>query len=144
MSRLRFAPIALGLAVAASPAKAQQVSAGIGVIDGPLTAHILIGQPYYPRPVAVVPRRWVVVGPYAPRLIVVERVHRGVGFWRHHGFNRVSAYYDRDNDRYYDRYDRRYAGLREVELYERDGRYYRDDRDGDRGRCLESERNDDD
>ena len=132
MSRMLFAPLALGLAVVGSPAQAQ-VSAGIHIVDGPIAAHILVGEPQYRRPVTVYPRRRVVVVErYAPRVLLVERIHRGEGYWRHRGFNRISAYYDRERDVYYDRYDRHYPGLREVVLYERGGRYYCDDRDQDR------------
>jgi hypothetical protein len=57
----------------------------------------------------------------------------------------VVVYYDRRGDRYYDRGGR--SGLREVEVYERDDRYYRpddDDRydnDGRYGRDDRSDRN---
>ena len=76
------------------------------------------------RPVIV--RREVIVVHryYAPRVIVVRKVvhpHRG---WYHGRWNRVVAYYDYRSGRYYDRYDRRMRGLREVRLYERGGQYY--------------------
>jgi len=38
----------------------------------------------------------------------------------------VVAWYDPRGDRYYDRYDDRYPGLREVSLYECDGRYFQE------------------
>jgi hypothetical protein len=127
--RMMIGPVVLGLVLRVSPALAQQVSAGIQVLDGPVAAHILIGQPYGSRPLAVYPRRRVVVVEhYAPRVLAVERLHRGNGYWRHQRFHRVYAYYDCDRDVYYDRSDERYPGLRQVALYERDGRFYRDDR----------------
>ena len=36
------------------------------------------------------------------------------------------AWYDSRGDRYYDHYDGRHPGLREVYLYECDGRYFRE------------------
>src|SRR6266850_3184752 len=99
--RNMIAPIALGLVLSAAPARAQHVSAGIQILDGPIAASIAIGQPYYAQPVVVYPRRRiVVVERYAPRILVVERLHRGNGYWRHNRFQRVYAYYDYDHDVY--------------------------------------------
>jgi hypothetical protein len=110
------------------PAHAQQVSANVRVRSGPVTGHVAIGEySTYRRPVA---RRVVVVERYAPRVIVVERVHhRKLRHWRHLGYRTVTVYYM--NGRYYDRYMGRRPGLREIVVYERDGRYYRDDCDDD-------------
>ena len=68
-----------------------------------------------------------------PRVIYVER-WRGKGHFKHgHGYNRRVVYYDRRDRVYFDRHRR---GCDRVEVYERDGRYYRDrdydDRDDDR------------
>ena len=127
--RMLITPVALGLVLSAPPAVAQHISAGIHVLDGPIAAHILIGQSAYPRPVVGYPRRLVVVVErYPPRILVVERRHGGRGYWRHHRLHRVYAYDDCYRDVDYDRHDDRNSGFREVALYERDGRFYRDDR----------------
>jgi hypothetical protein len=124
---------ALALAMFASPAQAQTVQAGVVVRSGPVRGHVVVGEPapvvVYREPV----RRVVVVERYHPRTIVVERIRerRHRGWWRRHGYAVTTVYYDDDGDRYYNRrmYGRR--GLREVAVYERDGRYYRVDRDDD-------------
>jgi len=116
------------LALAASPAgsAAQHVSVDLGIWQGPLYGRIIVGQPYFHH------RPYYVAHPYyhprvvivEPRVIVVKTFHRGHGWYRHHGYRRVTVWYDRDRDRWYDRYDRRFPGLREVVAYEREGRYY--------------------
>ena len=70
-------------------------------------------------------------------VIVVEhtRVPRGnaYGWWKKHGYREVTLYYD--GTRYYSRrHDPK--GLRAVIVYQRDGKYYLPDADGDgeRGR----------
>jgi hypothetical protein len=105
------------------PVQAQQVSANVRVRSGPVTGHVAIGEySTYRRPPA---RRVVVVERYAPRVIVVERVHhRKAKHWRRQGYRVVRVYYV--NGRYYDRYVAHRPGIREVVVYERDGRYYRD------------------
>jgi hypothetical protein len=74
-----------------------------------------------------VPARRVMVEAERPRVIVVERFRYNGSGWRHpgHGYRRVTVYYARG--RYYDRYDQRYPGLIPVIVYERNGRFYRDD-----------------
>lgn len=127
-----------------------QVAAEVVLRSGPVAGHVVVGDGYstYRRPVVYrrAPERVIVVERYAPRVVVVERLrHRGHWrHWREHGYRPVTLYY-RD-DRYYDGYDRRWAGVSQVVVYERDGRYYRDcdddryqdydrhDRDRDRGR----------
>ena len=65
------------------------------------------------------------------RRVVVERFDRGHGkhgkrnHHREHGYPLVTVYYV--DGRYYDRYDPRFAHVREVLVYERDGRFYRED-----------------
>jgi hypothetical protein len=83
-----------------------------------------------------------------PRVIVVNRVvlerqgrGRGQGWFRRHGYRPVTLYYV--NGRYFDRrIDRR--GVREVVVFERDGRYYRDwdRRDRDDRRYEDRDRDD--
>ncbi len=135
--KLFSAALVAGLAFLATPAQAQRVSADVVVRIGDR-------YPYGTRPIVVprrVPaRRVIVVERYAPRVIIVERVRhpRGhaYGYWKKHGYRPVQIYYDAAYGRYYDRYDRYHPGLREVTVWERDGRYYRtwhdDDCDHDR------------
>jgi hypothetical protein len=122
-----------------SPAAAQMVEAGVVVRSGPVVGHVIVADPppAYHRP----ERRVVVVERYAPRVIVVERVHkhRGRGWWRQHGYRPVVVYYNGRTGRFYDRWHRDRRGVREVVVYERRGRYYvhedwRSDRSEDRER----------
>jgi hypothetical protein len=111
-----------GLLLIAAPMQAQQVSADVVIRGGPVAGHVGVGNGYstYRRPVE---RRVVVVGRYAPRVVVVERVHRHqqARYWSRHGFRPVTLYYL--NGRYY---DRRVGRAREVVVYHRGGRYYED------------------
>jgi len=121
-----FAAGLLGLA----PAANAQVSGTIIIGGGPVGGVITIGEPVIvarPRARVVVVDRPMYVD---PRVIYVER-WRGKGHFKHgHGYNRRVVYYDRRDRVYYDRHRR---GCDRVEVYERDGRYYRDhDRDDDR------------
>jgi hypothetical protein len=134
--------LAFGILLAAGPASAQVVQAGVVFRSGPVAGHVIVGEP---GPVAVYPRprRIVVVERYAPRVVVVERIHVPPGHaygWRRYGYRPVVVYYDRG--RYYDRaFDGR--PLRRVEVYQRGGRYYRwdgDDRDHYRDRYREAQR----
>lgn len=126
--------MALGLLLAARPAPAQMVEAGVVIHSGPVSGHVIVGEPapvvVYREPV----RRVVVVDRYAPRVIVVQSVlgarGRAYGWWRNQ-YRPVVVYYD--GARYYDRW---FGGpaLRRVEVYERGGRFYRWDGDRDRYR----------
>jgi hypothetical protein len=120
-----FAAGLLGLA----PAANAQVSGTIILGGGPIGGVITIGEPVIvarPRARVVVVERPVYVG---PRVVYVER-WRGKGHFKHHGYARRVVYYD-PRDRVY--YERHHKGGRRVEVWERDGRYYRDhDRDDDR------------
>jgi len=116
--------LAFGILVTARPAGAQ-VEAGVVIRSGPISGHVIVGEP---APVVVypVPRPVVVVDRYAPRVVVVEPIYvrRGwsYGWWGRYGYRPVFVYYD--GARYYDRwFDGR--GVRRVEVYQRDGRYYR-------------------
>lgn len=140
--RITLFAAALGLGLLSAPqAQAQRVSADILIGGGPVAGRLFIGDPYpayrdvyvHRRPV-----RRVVVQRYAPRIIVVERFdHRGRRAKYHRqSFRRVHAYYD-GRSRYYDRYQ---PGLREVTVYEQNGRYYRDD--DDRNRAYDDDRHD--
>jgi hypothetical protein len=116
-----FAALAALGATTPAAVQAQQVNVDIGFRQGPVAGRVIIGDadPYHVR-----------YGYYdAPRVIVVERFHRGYGWWRNHGYRRMVLWYD-GRDRFYDRYDGRYRGLRQMEVYERDGRYYMPYRDG--------------
>jgi hypothetical protein len=121
--------LALGLSLAARPAPAQMVQAGVVFQSGPIAGHVVVGEPgpvvVYPAPV----RHVVVIDRYTPRVIVVEPVGwpRGRAYgWRRYGYRPVVVYYD--GARYYDRWFGGRPGLRRVEVYRRDGRYYRRDR----------------
>ena len=117
----------------AQPAHAQQVLADVVLQSGPVAGHVIIGDTYstygrqrvvYRRP----PVRRVVVVEQAPRVIVVERArYRGQDEWRRFGYRPVTLYYV--DGRYFDR-SFNGGGARQVVVYERGGRYYRDcDRD---------------
>jgi hypothetical protein len=122
-----------GLFLVALPMQAQQVSADVIVHGGPVAGRVVVGDGYstylrapvvYRRPA---PRRVVVVERPAPRVILVERSHRyrSAAFWRRHGFRPVVLYYA--DGRYFDRPVWHRGGYaREVIVYERDGRFYRD------------------
>lgn len=111
-----------GALLIASPMQAQRVSADVLIRSGPVAGHVAVDHGYstYRRPAE---RRVVVVERYAPRVVVVERVHRHrqARHWNRHGFRPVTLYYV--DGRYYDRRVRR---AREVVVYHRDGRYYED------------------
>jgi hypothetical protein len=72
-------------------------------------------------------------------VIVVERTHvpRGhaYGWWKQHGYREVTLY--SDGSRYYGR--RHDSELRAVIVYQRDGKYYLPDADGERGRSRRSD-----
>jgi len=130
---IAVAGVALGLLLAARPAPAQMVQAGVVIRSGPVSGHVIVGEPapvvVYREPV----RRVVVLDRYAPRVIAVESVRgprgRAYGWWRNR-YRRAVVYYD--GARYYDRWFGGRPGLRRVEVYKRDGRLYR--WDGDRER----------
>ncbi len=102
-------------------AAAQRVVADVRIGSGPVAGHIIVGDPYdhYPRYHARPVYREVIVYP----------VHRGHGWWRNRSYRAVRVWYDSDYDRYYDRDSQYRDGLREVVIYERDGRYYGDELD---------------
>lgn len=117
--------IALGILLAAGPAHAQVVQAGVVIRSGPVTGHVVVARPR----AAVIyrePPRHVVVHRYAPRAVVVERVYlprrRTYGWWRGYGYRPVVVYYE--GGRYY---NRRFDGrrVRRIEVFERGGHYYR-------------------
>ncbi|MGH7656937.1 MAG: hypothetical protein ACREL6_01795 [Gemmatimonadales bacterium] len=120
--------LATGLIV--QPAEAQRVSADIIIGNGPVAGRVIVGRPHIRHH----GRRVVVVDRFAPRRYVVHRYrvkHVGRGHAYGHvrglrylpGYHPIRVYYDVRGDRYY---DHRRPGLREVVLYERGGRYYRD------------------
>lgn len=117
-----------GLPVAA---QAQHFVADIGIQQGAVSGHVVIGGPGYVRPRAQIEIR----SGYHPypeaRTVVVYRRYEGREWYHRRRYRPVRMWYDGRHDRYYDRYDERCAGLREVEVYEYQGRYYRDDARGD-------------
>jgi hypothetical protein len=121
--------------VLVAPLQAQRVSADVVIRSGPVAGHVVVGDGYSTY------RRRAVYHREAPRVIVIERVHRHrhAGYWKRHGFRPVTIYYT--NGRYYDRWYGHPRGARRVAVYERGGRYYevcerdhrhRDDREDDR------------
>lgn len=117
--------VALLLGLAAAPARAQTaVSGGVVVRSGPVTGHVEVGSP--PPPV-------VVVREPAREVIVVERTHvphgEAHGWWKEHGYREVTVYYD--GSHYYGHRVER-EGIGAVVVYQRGGRYYLGDEDGDR------------
>jgi hypothetical protein len=139
---IAVAATAIGLALAARPARAQVVEAGVVIRSGPVYGHVVVGEP---APVVVYrepPPPVVVVHPYYPaRVIVVEPVRgprgRAYGWWWSR-YRPVVVYYD--GARYYDRWFSGRPGLRRVEVYQRDGRYYRWDDGRDRYRDRDDRR----
>jgi hypothetical protein len=131
--------LALALTLAARTAHAQHVSADIFIGGGPVAGHVAVGEPRYPpvyAPVVVYPqpRRVMFIDRYPPpRVVVVEPMNRGRGWWKHHSLRPVALYYDPGHGAYYDRYYRGYPGLRQVTVYESDGRYYQDEPGRGRG-----------
>lgn len=141
-----------GLTLIAAPLHAQRVSAEVLVRGGPVAGHVVVGDRYpayhqrelYRRHPG---RRVIVAERYQPRVIVVERFDRHRGkhwkrdkYWKR-GYRVVTVYYA--DGRYYDRFDPYHPRFREVIVYERGGRFYRDtdedrdyrhgDWDGDEG-----------
>jgi hypothetical protein len=115
--------IAFSLLLAAGPAHAQVVQAGVVIRSGPVTGHVVVARPaVYREP----PRHVVVVDRYAPGAVVVERLYvpRGhsYGWWRGYGYRPVVVYYD--GRRYYSRWFSG-PGLRRIEVYQRGSRFYR-------------------
>jgi len=133
--------MALGLSLAARPAPAQMVEAGVVIHSGPVVGHVVVGEPppvvVYREPVS----RVVMVDRYAPQVIVVETARwprgRAYGWWRHQ-YRPIVVYYD--GARYYDRWFGGRPGLRRVEVYQRAGRYYRWDEDRYRHRDRDDPR----
>lgn len=130
-ARIAAGSLLAGLLAAASPAGAQNVAAEVVFGGGPVAGHVVVGDGYstYRRPPVIVhrypvARRVVVVERYAPRIIVIERVHRygSARAWARHGYRPVTLFY-RDG-RYYDRWADGWPRAREVVVYERDGRFY--------------------
>jgi hypothetical protein len=114
-----------GLAITAFPVHAQQFAADVVVRSGPVAGHIVIGDDHsvYRRPPA---RRVIVVERYAPRVVVVERVHhhRRAKQWIRRGYRPVTLYYV--DGRYYERRPERRRGVYGVIVWERGGRYVHD------------------
>lgn len=134
------------LTIAPAVLTAQRVAADITVGHGPVSGRILIGDPYplYHRDVIEVRHR----RPYRPayREVIVVREHRGHGWYRSRGFRAVRIWFDVDRGVYYhERPYRNYRGVREVVVYERDGRYYHEyDRPGRDWRGRDRDRRYDD
>jgi len=114
--------IAVSLLLAAGPAHAQVVQAGVVIRSGPVAGHVVIARPSVYRE----PRHVVVVNRYPPRAVVIERLYvpraRAYGWWRGYGYRPVVVYYD--GRRYYHRW---FPGptLRRIEVYERGRHFYR-------------------
>jgi hypothetical protein len=109
------AAMAAAVTLGAAPLHAQTVDAGVVIHSGPVTGHVVVGEP--PPVVVYEPAR---------EIVVVEHIHvphgNAHGWWKKHGYHPVTRYYDGDS--YYARPYKGGAELREVVVYERDGRYY--------------------
>jgi hypothetical protein len=112
-----------------TPLHGQQVSGSVVIRSGPVAGRVIVGNGYstYRRPVVVYRR--------APaRVIVVERVtrrHPGhVRDWRRRGYRQATLWYY--GGRYYDQRARGWPAMREVVVYERDGRFFQDPAADDR------------
>jgi hypothetical protein len=111
----------LPLLLSAEPASAQRISADIRIGGGPIAGHIRIG-----------PDRFG-YRDYRPRFVRVE-VLRARDYYRRSGWLRSfrrdarirAVYYDRGRDFYYDRFR---PGLIQINVFEREGRFYRWDDD---------------
>jgi hypothetical protein len=122
----------LATLLAAAPAAAQNVAADVLVHSGLVVGQVTVGDAYASyrrRPAVIVHRRpvarpIVVVERYAPRVVVVERLHRhrSSRAWSRQGYRRVTLYYL--DGRYYDRWSERWPHADEVVVYERGGRYF--------------------
>lgn len=131
-NKMKYVPLALAALVAStlpSFAAAQTVSADIRIGTGPVRGRIIAGDPIR-RP----SREVVIVAPRhydrpVYREVAVSRMHRSNGWWRGRGYRAITVWYDIDRDRYYDHGSQYRDGLREVVIYERDGRFYDDDHD---------------
>jgi hypothetical protein len=120
----------LGLAlvpalVLAPRSVAAQVAADVVVRGGPVAGRVVVGRPY-PDVVVVNGGRRHYAREYAPRVIAVERYHRGPrgvahGYWKNRGYRPVVLYYI--DGRFYDRPWRGARRVHEVIVYERGGRY---------------------
>src|SRR5262245_53731180 len=129
--------LAFGILLAAAPASAQVIQAGVAIRSGPVTGHVIVAEPAVVHPS---PRRVVVVERYAAPVVVVERIHApwgyAYGWWRRYGYRPVVVYYG--GSRYYQHwFDGR--PLQRGEVYERNGRYYRWHDDGDHYRDCSRE-----
>src|SRR6476661_6665708 len=88
---IALAAIALAVAFGAAPLRAQTVDAGVVVHSGPVTGHVVVGDPppvvVYEEPVR--------------EIIVVEHIHvphgNAHGWWKKHGYRPVTRYYDGDS-----------------------------------------------
>ena len=146
MKTMLLATATLGLlALAPEESPAQQVR--IEAVFGSPVERVVVDDRYYDRDAYVhrYPARRVVVHHYAPRVIVIDRVSRR-NYSKHYrrNYRPVYAWYDHGRSRYYDRHR---PGLRQVSLYQYEGRYYHPDdvryfRDDNRGRDRDY-RNDD-
>jgi len=117
--------------VLVAPVQAQQVSADVVVRSGPVAGRVVVSDDGY----STYRQRRVVHYREAPRVIVIERVHRHRhdGHWKRNGFRAVTVYFA--NGRYYDRWHGNPRGVRRVVVYERRGKYYEAcDRDHGHGR----------
>ena len=108
-----------GLVLVASSLQAQNVSAEVVLRGGPVAGHVVVGDGY-----STYRRRPVVHYRAAPRVIVIERVHRHrtARYWTRNGFRPVTVYYA--HGRYYDRWYGNPRAAARVVVYERGGRYY--------------------
>jgi hypothetical protein len=125
---LAFASAVVWMATDPSTGAAQRVAVDLAIHQGPVAGRIVVGHPGYFRPVYPhrVYRAPVVV--VAPRVVLVHRAYYPVSWYARNGYRPCSLWYEGAGGRWYDGGSGR-RGLREVTVYQREGRYYSPDVD---------------
>ena len=114
-------------------AAAQRFVADISIRLGPIAAHIVPADPVFHHSLGAYPLESRHHDDRRYRAITVCSTHRGHGWNRPHGYHDTPIRYDAERNAWYDRRNDRYPGtLREVAVFEYDGRYCLDDSRGGR------------
>jgi hypothetical protein len=123
-------------------AAAQRVTADIRIGSGPVEGRVVVRDPDYRYPRTRVEDRSRYHQHRGYREVEVIRIHGRRGWMHQRGYRAITVWYDSDRDRYFDgRHDDR-DGLRAVVIYEREGRFYRDDDRDRHDRDWRDDRND--
>jgi len=119
---MRAIPLVVALVIAIPSTSASQVVlADIHVGSGPVQGRIVVG---YPRPYYAAP---VVVSRYHAHRHVCRPVEVRHGYYGHGRPHRVSLWYHPATGRYYDHPHPDFRGVRQVSVWEGEGRHWRDD-----------------